>query len=386
MRILIHSNAPWVPSGYGQQVRLLLPRLKELGHEVGVSAFGGLYGSTLHWDGVPVMPGGEIDFGLDVLEGHAHTFGADLVITLMDFYKLGPIAASLKKMNVAAWLPIDCAPLGLPDQMVLEQAGARPIATSRFGQLQLPEGSLYIPHAVDTEVFKPLGMSERTEVREAIGLNDKFVIGICAANSDGMRKGFPEQFAAFAQFHAKYPESVLLVHSRPGSIHGLDLHALVRDMDIADCVEFSDPYAQVAGLMGPEVMAQWYSMCDIVSACSFAEGFGVPIIEAQACGTPVVCTGGSAMTELNPLGWRVEGSKFWNPVHRAWWMRPHTDAIAEAYEEAFLKDDRSELCRRVREFALSYDTRAVAKKYWEPALLDLAPFEDEQAISAGGDA
>ena len=46
MKILIHSNAPWVPSGYGSQVMLMLPRLRALGHEVAVSSFYGLSGSA----------------------------------------------------------------------------------------------------------------------------------------------------------------------------------------------------------------------------------------------------------------------------------------------------------------------------------------------------
>jgi hypothetical protein len=37
--ILLHSNAPWAASGYGQQTKLFAPRLRDLGHHVAISAF-----------------------------------------------------------------------------------------------------------------------------------------------------------------------------------------------------------------------------------------------------------------------------------------------------------------------------------------------------------
>ena len=54
MRILTHSNAPFVNTGYSGQVRQLLPRFQALGHEVAVVANFGVSGATLNWNGVPV--------------------------------------------------------------------------------------------------------------------------------------------------------------------------------------------------------------------------------------------------------------------------------------------------------------------------------------------
>ena len=56
MRILWHSNAPWCPSGYGNQSALFLPRFQALGHEVACLANYGLQGTAFDWDGVPVFP------------------------------------------------------------------------------------------------------------------------------------------------------------------------------------------------------------------------------------------------------------------------------------------------------------------------------------------
>src|SRR5690348_13654026 len=79
-RIMIHSNAPICPSGYGQQTGLLAPRLGTLGHEVAISAFTGIAGARIQWQGIPVYPGGMNPYGADVIGGHARDFKADLVI------------------------------------------------------------------------------------------------------------------------------------------------------------------------------------------------------------------------------------------------------------------------------------------------------------------
>ncbi len=48
MKLLLHTNAPWSSSGYGQQAAMFAPRLAET-HEVGISAFQGLTGSPAGW-------------------------------------------------------------------------------------------------------------------------------------------------------------------------------------------------------------------------------------------------------------------------------------------------------------------------------------------------
>lgn len=378
MRILIHSNAPFVPSGYGAQVRLLLPRLAELGHDVVVSSFYGVSGSPINWKDWLILPAGQNDFGVDTIIPHADTYGADLVLTLMDFWQLARVAPALRGRRLAAWLPNDCSPLGQPDRQTLEVSGAVPIAMSMFGLGNLREAgfeqAMYVPHAVDTDVFRP--PADRVELRESLNLpTDQFIIGICAANRDGLRKGFPEQFKAFAKFHRAHPDSLLMVHSVAQSRGGLDLLELAADMGITDHVIISEPYAQITGIMEPYVIADWYGCLDVLSSCSYGEGFGLPILEAQACGTPVIATDCSAMSELVAgTGWLVRGQPFWNPTHRAWWKRPDVDAIVKSYEKAYAERGAQRALRRQGqciEFAAGYDSAAVAAEFWAPALKTL---------------
>src|ERR1044072_3636118 len=55
VKVLFHSNAPWTPSGCGQQAALFAPRLAE--HvELTISAFHGLQGARVRWEGIDVYP------------------------------------------------------------------------------------------------------------------------------------------------------------------------------------------------------------------------------------------------------------------------------------------------------------------------------------------
>jgi glycosyltransferase involved in cell wall biosynthesis len=366
-RILIHSNAPWVPSGYGKQCAHLVRTLQSLGHEVVVSAFCGLTGAPLDWHGTTVLPSGQYEYGIDVLPSHIQFVKPDVTIALMDVWKLGPIGEQLAGHTMAAWVPVDCAPLSRLDNQFFHQFGVRPIAMSRFGEDQLRDAGLdplYAPHVVDRDVFQPLPADQRADYRERLGMDGRFVIGICAANNDSTRKGFPEQFEAFRAFHKKHPEALLVVHSIANAARGLDLQRLALEIGAEpDSIRIRDTYAQVSGMFDDSLLADWYGTLDVLSACSYAEAFGVPLIEAQACGTPVVTTNGSAMSEMKGAGWGVPGERYWNPVHGAWWTRPRIDAIVRAYEKALT---RAESLRGAAwTFTERFDCQETATRHWK---------------------
>ena len=368
-KVLIHSNAPWVPSGYGKQCQHLVRTLQELGHEVIVSAFSGLTGSPIDWHGVTVLPSGMYEYGVDVLLPHIQHVEPDLTVALMDVWKLGPLAEALTGYNMAAWVPVDCWPLSRLDHQFFKASGVRPIAMSHFGEQQLLDAGLeplYAPHVVDREVFKPLSPDDRTKYRTAMGADGKFIIGLCAANNDATRKAFPEQFEAFRAFHKKHPEALLWVHSIAKAARGLDLERLALEIGIEPtAIRFTDTYAQVSGVFDDTLMADWYGVLDVLTCCSYAEAFGVPILEAQACGTPVVVTAGSAMQEKRGDGWLAQSDPFWNHVHGAWWDRPKSDSIARQYDKARVQ--ASTRRQQARDLSGEFDVTD-AGRWWKPIM------------------
>lgn len=382
MRILWYSNlnAPWVASGYGQQTALFVPRLQAMGHDVAVAAFHGLHGAPMLWNGITVYPGSSEDmWAQDIMLGHYQRHQADVLITLMDAWvldagKMGEMAR--QGVRTVHWLPVDCEPLGQLDERNLQASGNRMIAISRHGEQALLERGfdpLYVPHGVDTNIFRPLP-EFRAETRERAGFSKKIIIGINAANQDPVRKGFGEQFAAFRLFHDKYPESRLLVHTRRQSRSGSDLDRLVRLLQLEDCIEFGDQYLTVTGLTSAETLNQWYNVLDVFSNCSYGEGFGIPVMEAQAAGTPVTVTDCSSLSEICGAGWKVDGDFYWNAGHAAWWTKPFIRAIADAWEQALklIQDGgMGDMRAQAREFALQYDADLITSQFWKPVLEEL---------------
>jgi glycosyltransferase involved in cell wall biosynthesis len=375
VRILFFGNVPWAWSGYGTQLAQLVPRVASLGHDVAIAAFFGLHGAPLNWQGIMIYPGSTEDqWAQDVLKAHYEHHQADLLITLMDAWVMSPDAVA--GMNTAHWLPVDCSPLSALDRKILSEGGGRPVAMSEFGRARLLDAgftALYAPHAIDTALFAPL--PDRDAVREQTGTAGRFLIGINAANQDPVRKGFAEQFEALAAFRTRHPEAMLLVNARAETKQGLSLGGLAADLGLSgDHLQFCDQYLYAAGLAGQDKMARWYGLLDVLSNCSFGEGFGLPVLEAQACGTPVVVTDWSAMTELCGSGWLVEGARWFNKGHAAWWLRPSVPAITAAYEEAFALWQSGGLGAyrdKAREFALGYDADKVLAEHWIPVLAEL---------------
>jgi glycosyltransferase involved in cell wall biosynthesis len=360
-----------------------VPRLKALGHDVTVFAPASFAGAHLGWENVTVLPGWRDGIGNDIILDHYQRSGAQLLWTLQDAYMLAP--EPLSKMNVAHWLPVDCSPVNFRDVASMQATGALPVAMSRWAHDELKREGFsprYVPHGIDITVFSP--PADHKTQRQAIGLSaDTFVVGMNAYNKDVIRKGFGEQFSAFAAFHVKHPDSMLLVHSAVADPSAVDLQALARACGIEKAVLFPDQYAYATGLMTPENMAGWYGALDVLTCCSYGEGFGLPVAEAQACGTPVVVTDTSAMSELAGPGWKTSCGcgpdrclrcDFWVPAHRGWWKRPDAMAVAAAYEEAWqLREDGGMPALRVksRENALRYDADAILEEHWKPLLKEL---------------
>jgi glycosyltransferase involved in cell wall biosynthesis len=118
-------------------------------------------------------------------------------------------------------------------------------------------------------------------------------------------------------------------------------------------------------------MAQLYNAFDVLVNPSYGEGFGVPIVEAQACGVPVIVTDWTSMPELCGAGWLVDGDPWYDASQGAFYKCPSIADIYERMAEAYETARDPKLGETAREFALDYDVDHVTKTYWEPVLEEL---------------
>ncbi len=137
-----------------------------------------------------------------------------------------------------------------------------------------------IPHGVDTAVFRPAAAGERQRSRAELGIAaGTLVVGTVGANT--VRKRFDLLLEAFAG--AQPWSCVLLIKTdRASSPGGFDLAALARRHGVADRVRvLTDPLPQTA-------LARLYAAMDVYAHAAEWEGFCLPVVEAMACGVPVV--------------------------------------------------------------------------------------------------
>lgn len=368
MRVLWHSQPPWMTGSFGQQTATFVPRLAAAGHEVAVSASTGLYGGVQEWRGIPVFPG---DPGNDLsqagLARSTRLFGPDVIVSIdaRAFSQGRPC-----DVPAASYMAVENAPLPHYMRGCIDASVVVPWAVTRNGEALMREAGLepvYVPHGIDTSAYAP---HDRSDARTQLGIpQDAFLVGMVAANRPDPRKSFPEAFEAFARFRDSHDDALLLVHS--WAYGGTDLWELARQLDIADSLLMPSADAIFAGLLGPEAMALEYSAMNVLLSPSRGEGFGLPLIEAQACGVPVIVTDFGAMPEVGAVGWKVGGTREYVPSIRSWWMRPSVPEMVNALGEAY--DDAGRLARDARAHARMYDADLVTETYLLPALALLSP-------------
>ena len=368
MKLNWFSNSPHAPTGYGVQTRLFVPRIKALGHDMTITAFYGLQGAPMVMDGIHVYPVHKHPYGQDVMQAHATHAQADAIISLFDIWA---IDAQLTTPWFP-WFPVDHEPIPVP---VLRKAHAatKGIAMSKFGQRMAAQSGLdtwYVPHGVETKVFKP---GNRMEARERLKLpKDAFIVGMVAANKDSpSRKAFFEQIAAFAALKRVHKDAFLYLHTHDGTSGGVNLIQYIQRLGLTpEDVKFPDQYLYAMGL--PDAyMVDVYNACDVTTLVSLGEGFGIPLIESQACGCPVITGDWTAMGELCFSGWKIPKSEAEPEYHDffdAFQYHVSTGAVAERMLAAYDMRGNQDYRSRARDGALAYDADRVTEKYWRPVL------------------
>jgi glycosyltransferase involved in cell wall biosynthesis len=202
----------------------------------------------------------------------------------------------------------------------------------------------------------------------------KFVVGMNFMNNDRWRKNIVPAMRGFAMFHAKHPDSVLAIHAIEALKDGHVIPRVAAHLGILDAIAMSPQYELVCGMITPRMLADWYGALDVLVNIG-NEGFGLPAVEAQACGVPVILGDWTTGPDLVGDGWLVSGEPVWNEKHRADWYLAHASSVADALEEAYdqAQDETAAGIGRsnARDNALSHEIGRVVREYWEPVLGDL---------------
>jgi glycosyltransferase involved in cell wall biosynthesis len=383
MRIMWLSNSPWTPSGYGQQSKMWLERFRDSGHEMACTNFYGLEGGVINMNGITCYPKFRHIYGNDISVAHSLNFKADFLLSLMDVWVMNPEEYPID-FRWVPWYPIDHEHMPGIIRQKLAQAWKR-IAMSKFGVEETHRAGLecmYVPHGVETSVFKP---GDKAEARQRLGLpQDKWIVGTVAMNKGNpSRKNFTEMMEAFAAFHAVHKDTIYLVHAErgEGTQDMVNLPELASFFGLQPNVDvlFPDPYFQILGF-SPEHMASVYQALDVHMLVGAGEGFGIPTLEAQACGCPVIVGDWTAMGELCFAGHKIDkkdAHRTYSPLAEMI-FRPEPRAVEIALHDEFKHPSSGE--RAARMAKEEYDADFVFENNWKPALAEIQKGIEEREL------
>ncbi len=399
LKVLWWSNGFHTPTGYGVQSNSIIFRLAKLGFDIRCAANFGLQGCALDFNGVKQYPvTGISPFGEDSLKIVCDAWKPHVLVTLFDVW-LGHHSSFfgekdwLSKLSNrwVAWVPVDSAPVA---EAVAEQAAKayRTVAMSRFGQKELQQAGVaadYVPHGVETNVFRPAEDKKvckawlnrhsspiNPQIKVSINPTD-FVVGINKANKDRERADFDRMLLSFKLFLDMCPEArrdaKLYLHTWPRMPSGTDIPALTRMYGLEGHVKITRDYYMLCGYTSSD-MATLYNGFDVLLNLVRGEGFGVPILEAAACGVPAIATDFTAMTELvSGHGWLIKPVCTFRNGLNASWAIPDEHQAAEALKDAYLHSKkRRRYAAAARSFSLNYDFDKVVVPQWHELLSEVS--------------
>jgi glycosyltransferase involved in cell wall biosynthesis len=140
-----------------------------------------------------------------------------------------------------------------------------------------------VPNGVDEEFTVGDRQAARAAVRERWGIDAPFVLHV---GSIEPRKGLDVLVAAAARARARDAawRLVLVGAPRPMGQHTVDAARASGAVDLLGSVDDAE-------------LLDLYRAAEVLAAPALYEGFGIPPLEAMACGTPVVIAGGSGGLE-----------------------------------------------------------------------------------------
>ena len=187
--------------------------------------------------------------------------------------------------------------------------------------------SIYLPHAVDGELFKPLQRSVRKRIRvDSMGIDEnKFIF--FWNNRNARRKQSGTLIFWFKEFldRVGHDKATLLMHTDPHDVHGQNLTHIMEHLGLTNGQLFFS-----TAKMPPEKLGEVYNSVDCTINISDAEGFGLATLESLSCGVPIIVNMTGGLQE------QVTDGENWFGIG----IEPSSKAIIGSQDVPYIYEDR----------------------------------------------
>jgi glycosyltransferase involved in cell wall biosynthesis len=155
--------------------------------------------------------------------------------------------------------------------------------------LGVPEEKITVVYEAANPIFRPLDRQDaHAEVRNRHGVDGPYVLFVSTIEP---RKNVPSLVRAIHQLMGCYKEDVRLVLAGGRGWLFEDAFAVVEELKLDGRVHF-------LGRVSSEDLLYLYNAAEMLAHPAFYEGFGLPPLEAMACGLPVIVANVASLPEV----------------------------------------------------------------------------------------
>jgi glycosyltransferase involved in cell wall biosynthesis len=176
------------------------------------------------------------------------------------------------------------------------KAASRVLTPSEFSKRRildaygLPDDKVVVlPNGVCAS-FRPISREiAQRWAQSSLGLTAPFVLTVGDLQPRKNHASLIRAFEKLIRAYPQLPHHLVIVGKE--TWHGAAIRAAARKSSVSDRIHFT-------GFVSDPDLLKLYGACDLFVYPSFYEGFGLPILEAMACGRAVACSNTSAMPEV----------------------------------------------------------------------------------------
>lgn len=372
LKVLFISDHPLIPSGVGNQAKLLIEGLLRTER----FKFICLGGAIKHPDYRPqqVAPDefGEGNWMIIPVDGHGnkdvlrqilHFEKPDAVIMFTDprfFYWIWEMEDEVRSVcPLLYWHVWDNDPHPDFNRVLYDSTDfISALSLKTYGLLRGvkydEEKFNYIPHAIHEQLFKPLPEEETQDFRNKhYGPHAEREFVVMWNNRNARRKNTGDVIESFARAAEKIGKDkcALFMHTAPKDPEGQDIIALASKYKVDSNLIISDERVE------PSVLNRYYNAADVTINIAQNEGFGLGTLESLFSGTPIIVnfTGGLQFQigdwwkDLTPDQFAdqefmtKEARRKWNKKSCGWWgvpVFPSARSCVGSQTVPYIYDDR----------------------------------------------
>ena len=207
-------------------------------------------------------------------------------------------------------------------------------------QLVVPENRVNVVHLAADEHFSPTQHGGREHVAAKYGIRSRYIFNLGTIEP---RKNLKRLIQAYAMLPTARKEECSLVIGGGAGWLNSDIYRYVQDNNLGQ-------YVKMIGNVDDEDLPALYGSCEVFVYPSVYEGFGLPVLEAMACGAPVITSRTSSLPEV-----AGDGAILVDPED--------VQSIRDAMEDLLTNGGkRSELREKGLKHSMSFSWRRTAKE------------------------